>query len=268
MIQTLFSSNDSHSTSLTDSLVEDWLTLLHAQPTKQTSKGKTWKFSKSHNMRWSQHFCQIFIRTHSIFRMRSWSPNNKGILSQFLVLVFPRPLEMEIKYRLFKQWQIKSYSLSKAWMWREKMAKLKFALHLTAIWWNKGYNPSLTGRNMWNGTVCFWTLQRIVISGAMRRRFQIFMGFFFFLWTRRQNITEIIKRKNERANENMNVRKTNARTYKCTNFRMHKRTNARTQERPHKRTSERTHVLTNESTYDRKNARTHKSMDAQTEKYY
>lgn len=70
------------------------------------------------------------------------------------------------------------------------------------------------------------------------------------------NITEIIKRKNERANENMNVRKTNARTYECTNFRMHKRTNART------------HVLTNESTYDRKNARTHKSMDAQTEKYY
>ena len=125
MIQTLFSSNDSHSTSLTDSLVEDWLTLLHAQPTKQTSKGKTWKFSKSHNMRWSQHFCQIFIRTHSIFRMRSWSPNNKGILSQFLVLVFPRPLEMEIKYRLFKQWQIKSYSLSKAWMWREKNGKVK-----------------------------------------------------------------------------------------------------------------------------------------------
>ena len=164
------------------------------------------------------------------------------------------------------------------------MAKLKFALHLTAIWWNKGYNPSLTGRNMWNGTVCFWTLQRIVISGAMQRRFPIFMGFFFFLWTRRQNITEIIKRKNERANENMNVRKTNARkheptsvltsgctnarTHERTNARTHERTNARTHERPHKRTSERTHVLTNESTDDRKNARTHKSMDAQTEKYY
>ena len=148
------------------------------------------------------------------------------------------------------------------------MAKLKFVLHLTAIWWNKGYNPSLTGRNMWNGTVCFWTLQRIVISGAMQRRFPILMGFFFFLWTRRQNITEIIKRKNERANENMNERKTNARKHEPTSVRTSGCTNARTQERPHKRTSERTHVLTNESTDDRKNARTHKSMDAQTEKYY
>lgn len=148
------------------------------------------------------------------------------------------------------------------------MAKLKFALHLTAIWWNKGYNPSLTGRNMWNGTVCFWTLQRIVISGAMQRRFPIFMGFFFFLWTRRQNITEIIKRKNERANENMNVRKTNARTYECTNFRMHKRTNARTPAQTYERTNTRTNKRKHVRPQERTNARTHKSMDAQTEKYY
>lgn len=38
---------------------------------------------------------------------------------------------MEIKYRLFKQWQIKSYSLSKAWMWREKNGKVK---NLHYIW--------------------------------------------------------------------------------------------------------------------------------------
>ena len=146
------------------------------------------------------------------------------------------------------------------------MAKLKFALHLTAIWWNKGYNPSLTGRNMWNGTVCFWTLQRIVISGAMQRRFPIFMGFFFFLWTRRQNITEIIKRKNERANENMNVRKTNARKHEptsvrtsgCTNARTHERTNARTHERTNARTQERTNARTPAQTYERTNTRTNK----------
>ena len=142
------------------------------------------------------------------------------------------------------------------------MAKLKFALHLTAIWWNKGYNPSLTGRNMWNGTVCFWTLQRIVISGAMQRRFPIFMGFFFFLWTRRQNITEIIKRKNERANENMNVIKANARKHEPTSVRTSGCTNART----HERTNARTHERTNTRTHECKNARTNVRANTRTNK--